>query len=83
MPLKQIQTKRHKAEHLGVLAKALSYRIPAAVTRMLRVPSGDYPVCPRCGSSFDREYIRFCDRCGQRLNWSVYQFAIPVKPGEK
>ena len=28
-----------------------------------------YPVCPRCDSTFEREYQQFCDRCGQRLGW--------------
>ena len=28
-----------------------------------------YYVCPRCDSSLDREYISYCDRCGQHLNW--------------
>lgn len=24
---------------------------------------------PRCGSTMEREYQYFCDRCGQRLSW--------------
>lgn len=30
-----------------------------------------YPVCPRCKSTFERGYQKFCDRCGQRLSWKV------------
>lgn len=30
-----------------------------------------YPVCPRCDQTFEREYQRFCDRCGQRLAWRI------------
>lgn len=30
----------------------------------------EFPRCPRCGTSMEREYQRFCDRCSQRLNWS-------------
>lgn len=49
---------------------ALSYRKSIAVTALLRFPTGDvYPLCPRCTSTLDREYMRFCDRCGQRLSW--------------
>ena len=28
--------------------------------------------CPRCGSTMEREYQLFCDRCCQRLNWSRF-----------
>lgn len=29
-------------------------------------------ICPRCDSLLDREFVRFCDRCGQRLDWRFY-----------
>ena len=32
----------------------------------------EFPKCPRCGTTMEREYQRFCDRCGQRLNWSGF-----------
>ena len=42
---------------------------------------GAYPLCPRCKLTLDREYQRFCDRCGQRLDWSRYDKAIvTLKP---
>lgn len=34
-----------------------------------------YYVCPRCHSLLDREFMRFCDRCGQRLGWNFYLHA--------
>lgn len=34
-----------------------------------------YPVCPRCGRTMEREYMAFCSRCGQKLNWQNYQYA--------
>lgn len=39
---------------------------------------GCYPVCPRCKQTFDREYQRFCDRCGQKLDWSCYDRAVVI-----
>ena len=49
---------------------AISYRTPMEVTRILKLKSGNlYPVCPRCKITVDREYMKFCDRCGQRLDW--------------
>ena len=32
----------------------------------------DFPKCPRCGTTMEREHQLFCDRCGQRLNWSGF-----------
>lgn len=26
-------------------------------------------ICPNCKSSFEREYQKYCDRCGQKLKW--------------
>lgn len=31
-----------------------------------------YYVCPRCHCLLNREFVRFCDRCGQRLDWRFY-----------
>ena len=56
--------------------KELSYRSPMrinAVRSHRSFPADDsYPVCPRCDSTLDREYQKFCDRCGQYLDWSAY-----------
>ena len=56
----------------GVDARAaLRYRQPMEVLELVRYRSGyTYPVCPRCKISMEREYQRYCDRCGQRLGWS-------------
>lgn len=34
-----------------------------------------YPVCPGCGHTIDREFMAYCDRCGQKLSWKGYQKA--------
>lgn len=52
---------------------ALSYRMPLLVTQTRTYPKGNsYPVCPRCGGCIDREYVNFCDQCGQRLVWKCF-----------
>lgn len=28
-----------------------------------------YWICPNCKTSFEREYQKYCDRCGQKLEW--------------
>lgn len=57
----------------------LAFRVPMEVTQIRLLQSdGAYPVCPRCKISLDREYQRFCDRCGQRLGWKSYKKAEVV-----
>ena len=72
MPSKTVIAKRRK--FAGV--SAFSYRRPMPVKKVLLLTSGDsYPICPRCDGTVDREYMHFCDRCGQRLEWDSFEFA--------
>lgn len=34
-----------------------------------------FPKCPSCGSTFEREYTSYCDRCGRCLDWRRYEEA--------
>ena len=55
---------------------AIQYRIPLPVTEIRLLGNGDsFPICPRCDNTFDREYMQFCDRCGQRLGWDQFASA--------
>ena len=66
MLLKTAVTKRRKPSRIA----AYQYRIPLPVHKVVVYGSGDsYPVCPRCDCTLEREYVRFCDRCGQCLSW--------------
>jgi len=57
----------------------LLYRLPMEVSEIhvFRIAFGEtgYPVCPRCTRTMEREYMDFCSRCGQRLNWKHYESA--------
>ena len=60
-------------------AEAVSYRLSMSVTNVLVLSNGDsYPVCPRCNTTMEWEYMCFCDRCGQRLGWEHYDSAKVV-----
>lgn len=64
---------------LGAVLALASWRIPMTVTE-LKVLSNcpgrpAYYVCPRCGLTMEREFMAFCDRCGQRLDWHGCQRA--------
>lgn len=72
MLLKQLSQRLRKlfAFHLA------SYRIPLSVTQIVLFPSGDsYCVCPRCDNLLDREYMSYCDCCGQCLSWNMLDHA--------
>lgn len=60
-----------------------SYRDPMMVTQM-RIFSGQnvngYYICPRCHATMDREFMAYCDRCGQCLDWRNYEKAVIVYP---
>ena len=59
---------------------ALLYRLQLPVTKVLVFLHGDsYPICPRCDCTVDREYMRFCDRCGQHLNWDFFDHATVIR----
>ena len=50
-----------------------TYRWPMQVKAVCSYKrSAEFPQCPRCGITMEREYQLFCDRCGQRLNWSGF-----------
>lgn len=58
----------------------VSYRRPLAVKKVLVYHGGySYPVCPKCNMTLDREYMNFCDRCGQMLDWKGYRKAVVVR----
>ena len=50
--------------------RSLSFRIPMQIEKIILYKSGDsYPICPRCDCPLHREYMSFCDRCGQKVSW--------------
>ncbi len=55
---------------------AVSYRIALKVNKIFMRLNGDtYPICPRCSSTLEREYMSYCNCCGQRLGWSDFDNA--------
>ena len=61
------------------IAETIDYRTERAVTEMVvyerMLGRTGYYICPRCDCTLNREFVRFCDRCGQKLNWSSYMRA--------
>lgn len=67
-----------------LLLDPISYRRPMNVTEvsLFRDSLGEtgYPVCPRCRITLEREFVAFCDRCGQHLGWQSYKYARIIYP---
>ena len=55
------------------------YRVPMPVTHFTVRQNMVYYMCPRCQITVEREFMAYCDRCGQCLNWSGYRKAVRVK----
>ena len=53
----------------------LSFRRPMTVTEVALFARDQYPYprCPRCHRTMEREYMSFCDRCGQKLDWRHFE----------
>lgn len=84
MPVAQTQKQRIDSPSPQVDAETYAteiiYRIPLAVTQVHLFESGEsYAVCPRCQQLLDREYMRFCDSCGQKLVWKNFRNAERIK----
>lgn len=70
---------------LVVLLKLLrifsDYRKALLVQEIMVFPSGSgYYLCPRCHIPLDREFVSYCDRCGQHLGWKGYRKARVIYP---
>ena len=66
---------------------SVGYRLkmPISEVMVFRTHFGEtgFYVCPRCKLTLDREFVSFCDRCGQHLDWKDYRKAKLIYPGRK
>lgn len=70
-----VKVKKSKQHYFSVeeQAKEILYRIPKRVTEVrLYVFGSTSAVCPSCSMGLNREYMRFCDYCGQKLSWKCF-----------
>lgn len=49
--------------------KALTKQVPAK-PKILKKPAANFYVCPDCGKHLLRTWVNYCEKCGQRLDWS-------------
>ena len=67
------------ALHKEATTTAEDYRTPIQVTHLHRFRDTDYYICPRCNTTMEREFMPFCDRCGQCLSWKYYRKAVIIR----
>lgn len=62
------------------LLRQLGFRRPMSVTEVVYLHRchASFPRCPRCHLTMEREYMNFCDRCGQRLDWTTFDESAEV-----
>lgn len=69
------------------ILSALSYRRGMRVRELMIFTSNSmdtsFYVCPRCDITIEREFMKYCDRCGQCLDWKWHAQAKIVYPGRK
>ncbi len=84
MKTKQKISKKKQNGITRLFLQAITYRTPLPVTKvMVYFDDTAYPICPRCSMGLEREYMAFCDRCGQKLGWKHFTHAKVVRPGYK
>ena len=66
---------------LRFLLSLTQFRIPQMVSDLMVFPDTSFFVCPQCGITLEREFMKYCDRCGQRLDWKNYKHPRIVYPG--
>ena len=61
------------------MIEMIDYRTARTVTEMVVYQNAfgetGYYICPRCDCALDREFMHFCDRCGQKLKWEKMVYA--------
>lgn len=66
---------------IRLILEAAQFQVPMRITELMVFPNTSFYVCPNCKITLEREYSRFCDRCGQRLDWKDCRHARIVYPG--
>lgn len=58
-----------------------TYRQELLVEELMMFSDGmGYYVCPRCHITLERDFVSYCDRCGQRLGWRRYKHVKIIYP---
>ena len=80
----RIRMQQNIKEGIAFAKESVSYRMPMPVLRARTINNGDtYSLCPRCDNDIEREYMLYCNCCGQCLDWSMLDYVRSIKSGKK
>ena len=57
----------------NAIPNIFSHKQTKPVTNIRALGDSYFPVCPNCNCTLEREFQSYCDRCGQRLSWSLFK----------
>ena len=64
----------------SIVVRELTYRLPRKIRMKRRYPNGAvFALCPRCNTPLSRDYLPYCDQCGQQLTWCSYGRNTPIE----
>lgn len=67
-----------------LLMRFAEYRMEFPIKEVMVFPNGyAYYVCPRCDITLEREFVAYCDCCGQHLGWRNYKKAKVIYSGNR
>ncbi len=72
----------------NLLLLSAGFRLAKPVVEVMSFPTSFgghtcYFICPSCHVTLDREFMAYCDRCGQRLDWEGHRSAKVVFPARR
>jgi len=57
-------------KEIKCIIESVNYRVAKPVIEYIVFPSNcAFPICPKCKITFEGNYQKHCDRCGQMLKW--------------
>ena len=73
--LKELKCGYEEKAYNDFAQESATYRQKLAVKELTLYESDDsiYALCPRCNGIIDREYMKFCYHCGQKLSWMNWE----------
>lgn len=79
--LKELKCGYEERAYNEFAQEAVSYRTKLPVKEIYLYEKEDsiYPLCPRCKETIDRDYVKYCSCCGQRLQWTDWTKAPITK----
>lgn len=73
--LKELQCGYEERAYTEFAKESMSYRtkLPVKELTLYENENSIYALCPRCNGTMNRDYVKYCSNCGQRISWSNWE----------